>query len=405
MSVPARRPVGSADSADPADRVDLTNLANLVGAVRAVVRESADATDRDAEFPVATLAALRRTGLLGLLVPAEYGGLGGSVRDMVWVSTELARDCTSAGMIFAMHCQQVAALTSYASPALRQELLPRIARGEVYLASVTTEAGKGGHLLSAEQALADRGDGLRIDRTAPIVTGGAHADGFLITMQAPAAASAGEVSLVYADRAQLHTEVVGGWDTLGMRATESVPMRLTGAVPADQVVGRHGGFADIAMQSFAPLAHLGWSACWLGTASGALARTVTMLRSREERGRRDLTSELFLSRLSRTRQRLDLTNAVIQHALDTFLSGVDPTTPRQQLLLNTVKLTASEQCLAAVDELVELVGLRHGYQRQSPLRLERALRDLRAAPLNYANDRLHFADGRLVLLDPEVRLA
>lgn len=76
-----------------------------------------------------------------------------------------------------------------------------------------------------------------------------------------------------------------------------------------------------------------------------------------------------------------------------------------QLLLNAVKVTASEQCYAAVDELVELAGLRHGYLRGSPLALERALRDLRSASLNYSNDRLHLADGALTLMDPEVRLA
>jgi hypothetical protein len=54
---------------------------------------------------------------------------------------------------------------------------------------------------------------------------------------------------------------------------------------------------------------------------------------------------------------------------------------------------------------VEAVGLRHGYLRDSPSRLEQALRDLRSAPLNYSNDRLHLADGQLCLLDPDVHFA
>jgi acyl-CoA dehydrogenase len=55
--------------------------------------------------------------------------------------------------------------------------------------------------------------------------------------------------------------------------------------------------------------------------------------------------------------------------------------------------------------LIDAVGMRHGYLKDSPTRLERTLRDLRSAPLNYSNDRLHLSDGRLALLDPEVRLA
>jgi acyl-CoA dehydrogenase len=57
-----------------------------------------------------------------------------------------------------------------------------------------------------------------------------------------------------------------------------------------------------------------------------------------------------------------------------------------------------------VEELIELVGLRHGYLRNQPLALERALRDLRSASLNYGNDRLHLANGSLSLLDQETTL-
>lgn len=371
-----------------------------------VVREHAERTDQDAEFPIATLDALRDSGLLALLVPAEAGGPGGTLAEVLRASEALSRECMSVGMIFAMHCQQVAAVVAAAGPRLRAGLLPRLATGRHYLASVTTEAGKGGHLLSSGTASTAEGDRLHLDRFAPVVTGGAYADGFLVTMLAPEATSPNQVSLVYADAGQLELSVAGGWRPLGMRATHSVPMRLAGQVPADQVVGEPGAFRTIATTVFAPYAHLGWSACWLGAASGALARTVRLFRDPAERGRRDLASELLRLRLSRARQRLDLVHAMLWHTAGVYSApGTEVTAPPVQLLLNALKLTASEQCLAAVDELVELTGLRHGYLCDSPLWLERTLRDLRSASLNYANDRLHLADGSLVLLDPEVRLA
>ena len=371
-----------------------------------VVRQHAERTDLDAEFPVESLAALRETGLLGLLVPAADGGPGGTLADMLRVSDALSRQCMSVGMIFAMHCQQVAAVVAAAGPRLRADLLPRLAAGRLYLASVTTEAGKGGHLLSSGTATTTDGEWLQVDRFAPVVTGGVHADGFLITMQAPGATSPNQVSLVYADAAQLDATAAGGWQPLGMRATHSIPMRLAGRVPADQVVGEHGSFRTLATTVFAPYAHLGWSACWLGAASGALARTVRLFRDPAERGRRDLSSELLRLRLSRARQRLDAVHAMLSHTASVYSApDTEVTSPPVQLLLNALKLTAAEQCLAAVDELVELTGLRHGYLRDSPLWLERVLRDLRSASLNYGNDRLHLADGSLVLLDQEVRLA
>ncbi|GAB7046430.1 acyl-CoA dehydrogenase family protein [Catenuloplanes indicus] len=383
-------------------RTSAADILSRLPGVREVVREHAARCDRDAVFPEAALTALRRSGLLGLTVPAGDGGPGGTLAQMLHASAELSRDCTSVGMIFTMHCQQVDALVRYGSPRLRAELLPRIVRGELYLGSVTTEPKGGGHLLTSSARLHGDAAALTVDRIAPVLTGGGYADGFLITMQAPGARSPGEVSLVYAARDQLAVTPAGGWDPLGMRATASGAMRLCGEIPGDQVIGEHGRFRDIAVAVFGPLAHLGWAACWLGAADGALARTVRLLRSPAERGRTG--SETARRRLSRVRQRLDTVHALIQHACGVLTAGVENVTaPPAQLLLNAVKLTASEQCLAAVDDLVELAGLRHGYQRGSELGLERTLRDLRSASLNYSNDRLHDADGVLVMLDREVR--
>ncbi|GII66303.1 hypothetical protein Skr01_63880 [Sphaerisporangium krabiense] len=373
--------------------------------VAAVTAAHAARTDAEAAFPVEALAALRETRLLGLLVPSGEGGLGGDLDALLRAAERLGREDMSVAMIFAMHCQQVAAVVRYAKPSLRARLLPRIAAGDVYLGSVTTEAGKGGHLLSSASGLLEERDTMVIDRFAPIVTGGAHADGFLVTMRSPGASSDGQVSLVYAGREQLSLDQSGDWQPLGMRASHSVALRLSGHVPADQVVGEHGDFRAVAMSVFAPLAHLGWSACWLGTASGALARVLRLLRDPEGRRRHDLGSELLLTRLSRARQRLDTVHALLRHTAGTVATARDLSVPSVQLLLNALKITASEQCHAVVEDLIDVVGLRHGYLKDSPTALERALRDLRSAALNYSNDRLHLADGRLTLLNPEVTLA
>lgn len=382
-------------------------LAERVAPVVAAVERHAAESDEKAVFPQQGLTAMRTSGLLGLLVPARYGGLDGGVPDLLAVSELIARQDMSAAMVFAMHGQQVAALVRHGSEDLRARVLPKVARGDLYLGSVTTEAGKGGHLLSSQTGTRRTGDLVELDRMAPIVTGGAYADAYLITALAPDATSRGQVSLVYAERDQLDVQVLGGWDPMGMRGTHSVPMRFTGTVPLDQVVGDHGNFRRVTVDVFAPLAHLGWSACWLGAASGALSRTLRMLRSPEERRRRDLKSELLLTRLSRARQRIDTVQAMLSHAADVYgtLSERERGSAPWQLLVNGLKVTASEQCPAAVEELIELVGLRHGYLRNQPLALERALRDLRSASLNYGNDRLHLANGSLSLLDQEITLA
>jgi acyl-CoA dehydrogenase len=384
---------------------DTSTPLERVRQVLPILREQATAVDEQAQFPVAGLDALRRSGLMGLLVPAAYGGLGGTLRQLTQVSAELGGACVSTAMIWAMHCQQAAALVAHGGPELRERVLPRIADGEIYLASVTTEKRKGGHLLSADSPL-ERCDGrLVISRDAPIVTGGRYADGFLITARDGADAPPSAVSLVYADSADLTVTTGGEWNPMGMRGTHSGPLHLDGSVPASQLVGAPGGFRTVAVHTFAPYGHIGWAACWLGAARGAFSRFLHLARSTDGRRQFDLRSDLLRARVARIRLELDTAAAMLAQTIRDVEQSPDLEEPTVQMRLNGLKVLAAERSFAVVDHLVEMVGLRHGYMRGASVGLEQVFRDLRSASLNYGNDRLLAANGALALMDREVRLA
>jgi acyl-CoA dehydrogenase len=384
-------------------------LTDLVQAVLPVLRVHASDVDASARFPVENLRALRETGLLGLLVPADYGGLAGGLPDLVEIAQELAAECPSTAMIWAMHCQQVDPLVRYAGPQLRERLLPRIAEGATYLASVTTEPGKGGHLLTGVAPMLTDSGRLWLEREAPVVTGGEVADGFLITMRASEDAREDQLTLVYGDREQLDINFRTGWETLGMRGTASVGLRLAGWLPAWQAVGEPGGFRTIAVESLAPVGHLAWAACWLGIARGALAKLVTLIRSADQPTSLNVRSDLFAERLARIRMDLELVSAYLGVVCDEVVAcraaGSTLDVPAVQVHLNTLKVVAAERTFSAVDRMVQLVGLSLGYRRDAAVPLERYFRDLRSASLNYANDRLLVASGALALLDRSVKLA
>ncbi|MBB2910620.1 acyl-CoA dehydrogenase [Streptosporangium becharense] len=381
----------------------------LAEAVLPTLAGHAAEADRRSEFPRRSLAALRANGLMGLLVPREYGGLGGRLPDLVAVAQRLSTACLSTGLIWAMHCQQVAVLARFASADLAAALLPRIARGELYLASVTTEPGKGGHLMTGVAALADRDGTLLFEREAPVVTGGEYAEGFLITMRASEQARDNQLTLVYADRAQLDITHRGEWDAMGMRGTRSVSMALRAAVPDEQVVGEPGGFREIAVEVMAPYGHLAWASCWLGAATGALRDFVALVRSPRCPPSFDIRSDLVRERLARTRIDLEVTSAYLHRVCEEVaeLSAASQSldNPATQVHLNTLKVVAAEHTFDAVDRLVQLAGMSIGYRRGAVIPLERHFRDLRSASLNYADDRLLVATGALCVLDRAVRLA
>lgn len=375
------------------------------------VADGARDVDSSATFPAADLSLLRRSGLMGLLVPREYGGLGGSYTDLAAAARVLGEASASTAMIWSMHCQQVAAVVDHADEELRAAVLPRIAAGDIYLGSVTSEKGKGGHLLTAMAPLDTDGSELMLDREAPIVTGGEHADAFLITMRAGPDADPSDVVLVYAERDELLLTATSNWDPLGMRGTHSGSMTLSGRLPQGRIVGSHG-FGDVAIRSFIPAGHIAWAASWLGAAAGPYKQMIGLWRDPKTRREFDLASPLFAERLARIRLELDTVGAYLHRVVaeyedlraDPFGTAIRAAEPWFQLHLNGLKVLAAERLFAAIDQLVQLAGMRHGYLKTARIPLERAFRDLRSGSLNYADDRLYVANGKLALLDRELTL-
>lgn len=378
---------------------------DAVEAALPVLEACAAEADLTGRFPERSVASLRANGLMGLLVPAEWGGIGGHLGDLVRVAGRLGSACASTAMIWAMHSQQVDCVVRFGGQRLHKELLPRIASGEVYLASVTTEPGKGGHLLTGQAAVEEGEDEhLRFARDAPIVTGGSHAEGFLVTMRETPDAADHRVTLLYADRSQLAAEPTTSWDALGMRATESLGMRLRGSVPAHQVIGSPGNFKTVAVESMIPAGHLAWAAVWLGAARRALSDVLTMVRSRGTSHQSDLRSE----RLSRARIDIELVAAYLGAVRDEVLAhrreGRSLSGTSTQIHLNNLKVIAAELTFRAASRLVQIAGLFSGYRREPSMPLERIFRDLRSASLNYSDDRLLTMNGALTLLDRDVTL-
>ena len=373
-----------------------------------VLRRHAADVDAEAQFPHASLDALRKSGLFGLLVPRCHGGLGGGLRDMVAVAGILATGCLTTAMVWAMHCQQVDALVGYGTPGLKDEVLPEVAAGSHFLASVTTEPATGGHLLTADAPLTAGANLWSFRREAPVVTGGEHADGFLVTLRAAPDAAPGRVTLVFARRGQVDCQYTTGWDTLGMRGTRSVGMVVSGQVPDHQIVGEPGGFRTIAIESMIPVGHLGWAACWIGAAQGALSDVVNLARSSERPRSLAFDTDLGAARLGSVRMDVELAhsylNSVTNEVAEARNRGRSLDRTPTQIHLNTLKVTASQLACRAADKLVQIAGLSLGYRRDAPIPLERHLRDLRSAELNNATDRILVATGKLTALDRSVRL-
>src|SRR5262245_14015161 len=64
----------------------------------------AERHDREASFPFDDYADLRSSGLLGLCIPAEHGGLGADYETYCLVAEHIAQGNASTSLTFNMHC-------------------------------------------------------------------------------------------------------------------------------------------------------------------------------------------------------------------------------------------------------------------------------------------------------------
>ncbi|MGW7256373.1 acyl-CoA dehydrogenase family protein [Streptomyces sp. NPDC054834] len=375
----------------------------------AVEKELADLArevDADGDPEGRVVSLLRTHRLLGHQVPEELGGWGGDLTELVALAHRIGGVCPGAGVLWVMHCQQVAILRDHAPEPLRGRVLREVAERQLLLGSVTTEPRKGGHVLTAHAAARADGDTVAFRRAAPVVSGGAHADAFLLSLRRAPDAAPDDVLLVYADRSQCGATVLGPLDLLGMRAAGNVAMEFEGRVPAGQLIDPAGGFTRVTMRTLAPIGHLGWAACWIGAARRALRQVVELLRA----GTLTRTDSAYHA-LARARARIDSAEALVLAALGEHRrltagpdrDGARLDSPAFQILVNNVKMTVSQETYAAVDALLGLAGLAWGYRRDGGTDLELLFRDLRAAPLMYGNDRLAGASGRLAVMDRTAR--
>src|SRR5580704_16407973 len=147
------------------------DLERRAAAAAAAAAAHADAVDREARFPCEAFAAARAERLLSLLVPVELGGEGASVSDAVDVCYVLGRACASTGMVFAMHQIMVAILVRHArSSVWHQRLLRRLCDEQLLLASSTTEGQGGGDLRSSVCAVEPNGSGIRVSKSATVMS-------------------------------------------------------------------------------------------------------------------------------------------------------------------------------------------------------------------------------------------
>jgi acyl-CoA dehydrogenase len=380
----------------------------LLEIVRVVAREvaaaNAEDVDRSARFPVETIDALRKQGVLSAFIPSEYGGGGVCLETVAKCCLELGRCCGASAMVFAMHQIQVVTIVRHLQrDPWFEQYLSRLASEQRLIASVTSEIGTGGDMGRSIAALTPGEGAMTFEKQAPTVSYGAYADDLFTTLRRAPEAEPGDQVVVLTHKEQTTLERTGTWDVLGMRGTCSPGYVVRATLPAEQVLSTP--FARVAAESMVPVSHILWSHLWLGISEDAFDRARAFVRAAAKRKPGEQLPVAL--RLSRLMSELSMLRAEVVSGLRDFLAASQEpererlSTMAAALRFNNLKLAASEHSADVCRGALDVCGIM-GFKNDTPFSVGRHLRDTMSAVLMIANERIHQTNAGLLLIAKEV---
>src|ERR1700689_2175292 len=247
-----------------------------------VLAPSAGQNDKTGRFSTEAVASLGESGLLGLMLPVDLGGLGLGSRTFAAVIGTLAEADASVAMVYLMHILGATAILA-ARPSAAQALSPilkEIAAGRHLSTLAFSEAGSRSHFWAPISRAHRNGNGVRINAKKSWVTSAGHAHSYVVSSLSPEGTGPTDSTLYLLPAQTRGLLVAGPWDGLGLRANASAPIELDDCqVPGDFQLTDDGAGFPAMLNVVLPLFNLGTASVALGLCRAAVTATATHLKT------------------------------------------------------------------------------------------------------------------------------
>src|SRR6266542_2165475 len=224
-------------------------------------------------------------GLMGIEIPEELGGQGGSFFQCVLAVEELSAVDPSAGVIVDVQ-NTIAnnAILRWANADQKQRYLPRLARDTV-AAYALSEAGSGSDAFALATRAVEDGDRFLLTGRKLWISNSAEAGLFLLFANANPAAGYRGITAFLIERDFPGCQVGKKEDKLGLRASSTCELILDNcAVPKANVLGEVGKGYKIAIETLNE-GRIAIGSQMIGLARGALEHAVAYARERKQFGK------------------------------------------------------------------------------------------------------------------------
>ena len=318
--------------------------------------------DESQTFPVDLMHKMGDLGLLGVLVPTEYGGSGFGYHEYVTVVEEVAKIDSSIGLSVAAHNSLCTGhILQFGSEAQKAKYLPRLASGEWIGAWGLTEPNTGSDAGNMTTVAEKDGDDYIINGAKCWITHGKSGDVAVVVVRTGEKGDSHGMSAFVIEKGTPGFKAGRKENKLGMRASETTELLFENCrVHKSQMLGNEGeGFVQ-AMKVLDG-GRISIAALSLGIAKGAYQAALQYSKEREQFGRPISKFQGIGFKLADMRTKIEAAELLTQQASDMKNRGEKVTKASAM-----AKYYASEVAVEVATDAIQVFG-GYGYTKDYPV--------------------------------------
>jgi butyryl-CoA dehydrogenase len=242
--------------------------------------------DEKEEYPTKTLEKMAKLGLLGIIIPTEYGGAGLDTISYSIVVEEISRKCASTGVVTSVHNSLAAwPIIKYGSEEQKKKYLPILAKGEKIGAFAATEPNAGSDLGAMQTTAVKKGNKYIINGDKTFITSGTEAGIIIIFAVTDKEAGAKGISAFIVEDSFKGYKVGSVFEKLGINASKTSELIFENMeVPEENLLGKEGEGFKIALSTLDG-GRIGIGCQAVGIAQAALDESIEYSMQRQQFGR------------------------------------------------------------------------------------------------------------------------
>ncbi len=318
--------------------------------------------DEAQTFPVDTFKKLGELGLMGVLVPEEYGGSGFGYFEYVNVIVEIAKFCGSIGLSVAAHNSLCTGhIMAFANEDQKKRWLPKLATAEWIGAWGLTEANTGSDAMGMNTTAVLDGGHYIINGSKNWITHGKSGDVAVVMVRTGEKGDSKGISAIVIEKGTPGFSAGKKENKLGMRASETTELIFDNCrVPKENLLGNEGEGFKQAMYILDG-GRISIAALSLGIAKGAFEAAVAYSKERHQFGQPIANFQGISFKIADMATEIEAAELLIMQAADLKNRGKKVTKESAM-----AKYFASEVCVKASTEAVQIFG-GYGYTKDFPV--------------------------------------